>query len=68
VPSRLLKATPVAFLDSVCYFPWFGVPGCKGKDARAMLRLTNSAVIENRSRLFASEAWYENVRKNYGGK
>ncbi len=60
-----MAAAPVAHLDSQCYFPWFGVPGCKGKDARAMLRLTNSAVVENRSRLAASAGWYDSVRKNY---
>lgn len=63
-----MAPAPVAFLDSQCYFPWFKVPGCKGKNPYDMLRLTNSAVIENRSRLFASEAWYQNVRKSYGAK
>lgn len=60
-----MAEAPLPHLDSACYFPWFGVPGCKGKDARAMLRLTNSALIENRSRLTASAGWYENVRQSY---
>lgn len=53
-------------LTSQCFFPWFGVPGCKGEDARAMLRLTNSTLIETRSRLSGTGDWIEGVRRNYG--
>lgn len=59
---------PLPHLDSACFFPWFGIAGCDGKDARAMLRLTSSSLIEARSRLTASAGWYENVRKSYGSK
>jgi len=30
-----------------------------------MLRLTNSALIENQRRLSATAGWYESVRANY---
>jgi hypothetical protein len=55
----------VPHLDSQCFFPWKGIPGCKGKDTRAMLRLTVSDDVELRSRLVATPAWYESVRKTY---
>jgi hypothetical protein len=58
----------VPHLDTQCRFPWYGVPGCKGKDARAMLRLTVSDAIESRSRLEHVPAWYEAVRVGYGAK
>jgi hypothetical protein len=32
-----------------------------------MLRLTNSALIENQKRLAATAGWYEGVRKSYIG-
>ena len=67
-PSRLMKATAIPQLDSQCYFPWTGITGCDGKDARAMLRLTTSSLVENRARLTASAGWYESVRKSYSGK
>jgi hypothetical protein len=64
-PARIVKAKPVPHLTSTCYFPWFGVPGCKGEDGKAMLRLTVSDNIELRSRLTAVPAWYDGVRSNY---
>jgi hypothetical protein len=67
-PEKLLTAPPVPALDTQCRFPWYGVPGCKGKDTRAMLRLTVSDDVEVRSRLSAVPGWYVNVRTNYGGK
>ena len=42
------------------------VPGCKGKDTRAMLRLTVSDDVNVRNQLGATAGWYEDVRKNYG--
>lgn len=30
-----------------------------------MLRLTNSALVENQRRLSATAGWYEGVRKSY---
>ena len=38
-------------IDSQCRFPWHGVPGCKGKDTRAMLRLTVSDDMSVRNQL-----------------
>jgi hypothetical protein len=55
-------------LDTQCRFPWYGVPGCKGKDTRAMLRLTVSDAVDSRERLGEVSGWYEGVRKSYGGK
>jgi hypothetical protein len=37
----------------------------KGQDARAALRLTQTALIEANARLVASAGWYESVRKSY---
>ncbi|MHC2251471.1 hypothetical protein ACVILK_001163 [Bradyrhizobium embrapense] len=56
------------YLDTQCRFPWRGVAGCKDKDTRAMLELTISHVIELRSRLGEVPAWYDGVRRSYGGK
>lgn len=67
-PDRLTRAGPVPHLDTQCRFPWYGVAGCKGKDTRAMLRLTVSDAIESRSRLEQVPAWYEAVRVGYGAK
>lgn len=64
-PARLAKAPPLPRLTASCAFPWFGVSGCKGEDAYSMLRLTNSSLIETRSRLNAVPDWYESVRRNY---
>lgn len=40
----------------------------RGEDARAALRMTGSALDEANARLSASAGWYENVRRDYGGK
>lgn len=53
---------------AACGFPWYGVQACRGLDPAAMLRLTVSDDREMRSRLKGSRAWYENVRRDYGGK
>lgn len=66
-PARLTQAPLVPHLDSACFFPWFQVAGCKGKDERAMLRLTVSDDLEVRSRLTAVPGWYDGIRKSYGG-
>ena len=66
-PKLITKAPPLPRLDTVCSFPWFGVSGCKGKDVRAMLRLTVSDDMELRSRLGAVPDWFESVRKSYSG-
>ncbi|WP_431014544.1 hypothetical protein [Bradyrhizobium pachyrhizi] len=55
-------------LDTQCYFPWYKVPGCKGKDVRAMLRLTVSDDLEVRARLGEVPGWYDGVRRSYGGR
>lgn len=67
-PDKLAKAPPVPHLDTQCHFPWFKVPGCKGKDVRAMLRLTVSDDQELRARLDAMSGWYEGIRKSYGAR
>lgn len=63
-----MKAPPVPYLDPTCHFPWYGVKGCKGKDARAMLRLTVSDDKALRQRAGASLGWYESVRLDYGSR
>ena len=65
-PDKLTKMPAVPAIDSQCRFPWYGVPGCKGKDTRAMLRLTVSDDVNVRNQLGATAGWYEDVRKNYG--
>lgn len=55
VPERLMSPVKKPYLY-------------KGQDARAALRLTDSALNEANSRLVGSLGWYENVRKEYGGK
>jgi hypothetical protein len=60
-----MRAQPALHLDAACYFPWRGVNGCKGKDVRAMLRLTVSDDIKQRQRLEASRRWYNNIRESY---
>lgn len=40
----------------------------KGQDARAALRLTDSALKTANTRLLGSAAWYEAVRQDYSGK
>lgn len=60
-----LKAPPAPALDTQCRFPWYGVPGCNGKDGRAMLRLTKTYAIELRKRLEAGGGWYDSVRHDY---
>lgn len=67
-PDKLAKARPVPQLDMQCHFPWYGVAGCTGKDARAMLRLTVSDNLALRSQVTALPAWYEGVRMSYGAK
>ncbi|VIO73909.1 hypothetical protein CI41S_40180 [Bradyrhizobium ivorense] len=67
-PALLTKAPPVPHLDADCHFPWFRVPGCRGKDTAAMLRLTVSDDLELRDRLGAVPRWYATVRKSYGGQ
>lgn len=64
-PARLMRAVAVPHLTSQCYFPWFGVRGCKGEDALAMLQLTNSALKQANARLVASGGWYDGVGKSY---
>ncbi len=64
-PAKLLAESPVPHLDSQCFFPWFEVPGCKGRDVRAMLRLTNSALYVERARGPAIGGWYEAVKALY---
>lgn len=68
MPKLIIKAPPKPRLDPACGFPWFGVSGCKGKDARAMLRLTVSDDIELRSRLGAVPDWFDSVSKSYQGR
>ena len=68
VPDKLVTAPPAPALDTQCRFPWYGVKGCKGKDARAMLRLTVSDDKALRQRAGASLAWYETVRRDYGAR
>jgi hypothetical protein len=65
-PDKLAKPRAVPYLDTQCHFPWYGVAGCKGKDACAMLRLTVSDNLALRSQVSAVPAWYEGVRKSYG--
>lgn len=65
VPARITSNGPVPHLDSACYFPWFGVQGCAGHDVRAMLAVTNAALIEARARPPAIAGWYEDVRRHY---
>lgn len=70
-PAAEFKAPPVPALDTQCRFPWYGVAGCKGKDARAMLRLTKTYALDLRKRLKASVGsggWYDTVRHDYGAK
>lgn len=64
----MTRPAPAPALDTQCHFPWRGVAGCKGKDTRAMLELTVSDDIENRSRLREVPGWFENVRKSYGAR
>ena len=52
VPDRLMQPVPLPALQ-------------KGQDARAALRLTQTALIEANARLVASAGWYESVRKSY---
>ena len=63
-PDRIMKKAPVPHLDATCFFPWYGVKGCKGKDTRAMLKLTVSDDLAHRQRLDASAGWYESVRRD----
>lgn len=63
-----MQPAPVPQLDPNCHFPWFKVKGCKGKDTRAMLRLTVSDDEDHRGRLDNSRGWYEGVREEYGAK
>jgi hypothetical protein len=63
-----MRKAPVPHLDATCFFPWFGVKGCKGKDTRAMLKLTVSDDTTQRQRLDASAGWYESVRRDYGAR
>jgi len=65
VPAKLTTQSPVPRLDGQCFYPWFGVPGCSGKDVRAMLRLTNSAYAEERARTPALAGWYAGVKAGY---
>lgn len=67
-PDKLGKPARVPHLDTQCFFPWYGIAGCKGKDARAMLRLTVSDNLALRSQVSALPAWYEGVRKSYGAR
>lgn len=63
-----MQTAPVPYLDPTCRFPWYGVKGCKGKDARAMLRLTVSDDLAHRQKVDASRGWYEGVRRDYGAR
>lgn len=63
-----MQSAPVPQLDATCRFPWYGVKGCKGKDTRAMLRLTVSDDLATRDRLDMSLGWYEGVRQEYRDK
>jgi hypothetical protein len=63
-----MQSPPVPQLDATCRFPWYGVKGCKGKDTRAMLRLTVSDDLAVRDRLDNSRDWYEGVQQEYGAK
>lgn len=63
-----MQSPPVPQLDATCRFPWYGVKGCKGKDTRAMLRLTVSDDLATRDRLDNSREWYGSVRQEYGSK
>lgn len=65
VPQKLVEAPPPPALDTQCRFPWYGVKGCKGKDTRAMLRLTVSDDIQIRNQLGQTAGWYEGVRASY---
>jgi hypothetical protein len=67
-PAAEFKAPPAPALDTQCRFPWYGVAGCKGKDTRAMLRLTKTYALELKKRLGAAGGWYDSVRRDYGAK
>jgi hypothetical protein len=63
-PPQIMEAER----PEIRHFPWCCVVGCKGKDARAMLRLTVSDDLEARKRLSGSAGWFEMVRRDCGGK
>lgn len=65
VPQKLVEAPPPPALDTQCRFPWYGVKGCRGKDTRAMLRLTVSDDLQIRNQLGQTAGWYEGVRASY---
>lgn len=66
--GSIMQTAPVPYLDANCRFPWYGVKGCKGKDTRAMLKLTVSDDLVHRQKVDAGRGWYDSVRQGYGSK